>query len=135
MKRLFIYDFRKEDILTEKKLEKYLLEVEDFPGIADAAILVTIQQKQAIAGFPGNSTRYIPADNEPYCSDRDILVYDAINMTVSILSEGDMKHLGLLDLSVHHQPCIHPKWKTLEYDKTKYVQQCTICEKVEVVRT
>ena len=134
-KRLFIYDLRDKDIRTEKALNACLNKLEDFPGIAKIGIYVTNKQKvDILQKGSGNSTRYIPADDEPFCSDRDLLCYDAPNLAVVIISESDIKHFGVRDQFLHeNRPCWHPEWEIVKEKGKMFGQQCKTCKKIELI--
>ncbi len=85
MKPLFLIDLTDNPIFSEKEFIKMIVNYPD-----GAMVLVTREQKMEIAGFSGNSTRFIDGLKGPLSLSKDILTYDGTENHVYIVTGRDL---------------------------------------------
>lgn len=98
-------------------------------------LLVTVKIKQAIAGFAGNSTRYIPAAEKRLT--KDILVYDSAVGSHRIMHHRDVRDVAgsttvyglreeLHKVAYYDKPMFEELGKTGDADKAHWVTEFTL---------
>ncbi len=88
-KILFLIDLTDKSVFSE---EEFCELIKNYPH--NAIILVTRDQKRAVAGFAGNCTRYINLEGAPLYMKKDLLTYDGLENSVIIATGRDLDAAG-----------------------------------------
>lgn len=89
MRPLFLIDLTDKPLFDEKEFNEKIVHYPD-----GSVVLVTRDQKMAIAGFSGNSTRFILGSGEPLFLPKDLLTYDGVENHVYVVTGRDLDTAG-----------------------------------------
>lgn len=91
-KPLFLFDFIDKKFEDEKEFNERIRHYPD-----GSVLLVTYEQKLLIAGFSGNSTRFVDGSSHPLYIAKDVLVYDGTDNHVWLMTGKGLDMAGEKD--------------------------------------